>query len=96
MLGSLEPYTEVPYFWTDLADWVTLEYVGPAEAWDREVVRGSMEEGTFSVFYLDGGRVVAALTAGRPADLDVARRLIASGEDVADRLEALEAVGGDV
>jgi 3-phenylpropionate/trans-cinnamate dioxygenase ferredoxin reductase subunit len=96
MLGSLEPYTEVPYFWTDLADWVTLEYVGPAEAWDREVVRGSMEEGTFSVFYLDGGRVVAALTAGRPADLDLARRLIASGEDVADRLEVLEAVGGNV
>jgi 3-phenylpropionate/trans-cinnamate dioxygenase ferredoxin reductase subunit len=96
MLGSLEPYTEVPYFWTDLADWVTLEYVGPAEAWDREVVRGSMEEGTFSVFYLDGGRVVAALAAGRPADLDLARRLIASGEDVADRLEVLEAVGGNV
>jgi 3-phenylpropionate/trans-cinnamate dioxygenase ferredoxin reductase subunit len=96
MLGAQEPYREVPYFWTDLADWATLESVGPAERWDREVVRGSMDDGAFTVFYLDGGRVVAALTCGHAADLDVARRLIASGEDVTDRLEALEAVGGDV
>ena len=96
MLGADEPYTEVPYFWTDVADWVTLEYVGPAERWDREIIRGSLEDGAFSVFYLDGGRVVAGLTAGRSADLDLARQLIASGEDVADRLEALEAVDGAV
>ena len=96
MLGATEPYTEVPYFWTDLADWATLESVGPAERWDREVVRGSMEEGTFSVFYLDGGRVVAALASNRAADLDLARRLIASGEDVAGRLEVLETVDGSL
>ena len=28
MLGSDEPYREIPYFWSDLADWATLEYVG--------------------------------------------------------------------
>ncbi|HWI70968.1 MAG TPA: NAD(P)/FAD-dependent oxidoreductase, partial [Baekduia sp.] len=37
MLGAGALHTEVPYFWTDLADWATLEYVGPAPAWDDEV-----------------------------------------------------------
>ena len=35
------PYAEVPYFWTDLADWCTAEWVGLTEAPEREIVRGS-------------------------------------------------------
>jgi len=77
MLGSDAPFAEVPYFWADLADWCTLEYVGPAESWDHEEVRGSIEDGEFSIFYGSEGRVVAALSVGRPEDLDEARRLIA-------------------
>ena len=53
MLGETAPYDEIPYFWSDLADWCTLEYVGPAERWDREVVRGSLDDGEFTIFYLD-------------------------------------------
>ena len=82
IVGSQEPFTEIPYFWSDLADWCTLEYVGPASDWDREVVRGSPDDGEFTIFYLAGGRVVAALTVGRPDDLDRARALMASGETV--------------
>jgi 3-phenylpropionate/trans-cinnamate dioxygenase ferredoxin reductase component len=80
VLGSREPFAEVPYFWSDLADWCTLEYVGPAPSWDREVVRGSVEDGAFAIFYLSDGRVVAALTVGRSDDLDRARELMVSGE----------------
>jgi 3-phenylpropionate/trans-cinnamate dioxygenase ferredoxin reductase subunit len=76
MAGSPRPYDEVPYFWSDLADWCTLEYVGPAASWDEEEVRGSVEDGAFSVFYRSGGRVVAALSVGRSEDLDEARELI--------------------
>ena len=87
IMGSREPFAEIPYFWSDLADWCTLEYVGPAERWDDEVVRGSVEDGEFTIFYLDGGRVVAALTVGRSDDLDRARSLMTSGESVvADEL----------
>jgi 3-phenylpropionate/trans-cinnamate dioxygenase ferredoxin reductase subunit len=78
MLGR-EPveFDEVPYFWSDLADWASLEYVGiaPGEA----VVRGSLDSGDFTAFYLDGDRVVGAATAGRPDDLDHARRMIRHG-----------------
>jgi 3-phenylpropionate/trans-cinnamate dioxygenase ferredoxin reductase component len=88
IMGSSEPYTEIPYFWSDLADWASLEYVGPAAEWDREVVRGSFEEGAFSVFYLAGGKVEGALTVGRSGDLDLARELMRSGEDAGDRLQS--------
>ena len=95
MLGAPDPYTEVPYFWTDLSDWATAEYVGPAARWDQEVVRGSFDDGAFTVFYLDGGQVVAALTVGRSGDLDLARRLMTSGEDVSDRTDALADPDGE-
>lgn len=79
MLGIEAPYEVVPYFFSDLADWASLEYVGPAAAWDAEVVRGSLDDGEFSVFYGESGRVVATLSVGRPDDLDTGRELIARG-----------------
>ena len=55
MLGSEEPYREVPYFFSDLADWASLEYVGPANDWDEVVWRGGRDSGEFSVWYLEDG-----------------------------------------
>lgn len=79
MLGSDAPYAEIPYFWSDLADWATLEYVGAAASWDEEIVRGDPARGAFSVFYVQDARVVGALSVGRGDDLAVARELIAAG-----------------
>jgi 3-phenylpropionate/trans-cinnamate dioxygenase ferredoxin reductase subunit len=76
MLGRDVAHDVVPYFFSDLADWASLEYVGPAASWDREVVRGSLDQGAFSVWYLESGRVAAALSVGRSEDLQHARRLI--------------------
>ncbi|MFZ2113822.1 MAG: FAD-dependent oxidoreductase [Solirubrobacteraceae bacterium] len=77
MLGGDVPHEVVPYFYSVFADWGELEYVGPAYEWDEEIVRGSYEQANFTTWYLKDGRVVAALTFGRPDDLDAARRLIA-------------------
>jgi 3-phenylpropionate/trans-cinnamate dioxygenase ferredoxin reductase subunit len=96
MLGRDAPHDVVPYFFSDLADWASLEYVGPAASWDREVVRGSLEEGAFSVWYLDGGRLVAALSVGRSEDLEHARRLIAAGAALDGRVEALADLSTDL
>ena len=74
MLGREQDHTEVPYFWSDLGDWATLEYVGVGGG--HGVVRGSPEDGEFAVYYVDGDRVVGALSVGGGADLDEARRLI--------------------
>ena len=78
MLGRDQPHDVVPYFFSDLSDWASLEYVGPAAEWDQEVVRGSIDDGEFSIFYLDEGRVAAALSVGRSDDLEHARRLLTS------------------
>jgi 3-phenylpropionate/trans-cinnamate dioxygenase ferredoxin reductase component len=75
MLGRGLEHTVVPYFFSDLADWVSMEYVGPGSG--EPVIRGSLEEGEFAAFYVDDGEVKAAMSVGRSDDLDHARRFIA-------------------
>jgi 3-phenylpropionate/trans-cinnamate dioxygenase ferredoxin reductase subunit len=89
MLGADEPYAVVPYFFSDLADWTGLEYVGLGGAWDREVVRGSLDEGAFSIWYLSGGRLAGALAVGRSEDLQHARGWISDGTDLSAVAEGL-------
>jgi 3-phenylpropionate/trans-cinnamate dioxygenase ferredoxin reductase subunit len=84
MLGGDVPHEVVPYFYSVLADWGEMEYVGPAYEWDEEIVRGSYGDANFTTWYLKDGRVVAALTFNRPDDLDTARRLIV-GRGVLDK-----------
>jgi 3-phenylpropionate/trans-cinnamate dioxygenase ferredoxin reductase subunit len=92
MLGRGLEHNVVPYFFSDLADWVSMEYVGPGSG--DPVVRGSMEDHEFTVFYVDEGRVKAALTVGRSDDLDHARRFIS--EKTAVDAAALADAGSDL
>jgi 3-phenylpropionate/trans-cinnamate dioxygenase ferredoxin reductase component len=96
MLGRDQPHDVVPYFFSDLSDWASLEYIGPAQEWDQEVIRGSLDDGEFAIFYLEDGRVKAALSVGRSDDLDHARRLLVSGTDVRDRVAELADVSSDL
>src|SRR4029453_13440671 len=75
MLGRGLEHTVVPYFFSNPADRVPMEYGGPGSG--DLVVRGSMDEGEFAAFWLDDGRVTAALAVGRPDDLYCGRRCIA-------------------
>ncbi len=100
MLGDDADYDVVPYFFSDLADWASLEYVGPALDWDREVWRGDRDGDEFSLWYLKGGRVAGALSVGRPEDLAEARRMLAdavdvseAGDQIADPESDLSAIG---
>jgi 3-phenylpropionate/trans-cinnamate dioxygenase ferredoxin reductase subunit len=86
MLGDERPYDVVPYFFSDLADWSSMKYVGPAlDGWDEEVVRGSLADGEFTIWYLRDGRLAAGLTVGRPDDLEAARELIVARSDLSGR-----------
>jgi 3-phenylpropionate/trans-cinnamate dioxygenase ferredoxin reductase subunit len=75
MLGRDVPHDTVPYFFSDMADWVSMEYVGPGSG--DPVIRGSLDDGDFTAFYVDGGKVTAALTVGRSDDLEPVREWIA-------------------
>jgi 3-phenylpropionate/trans-cinnamate dioxygenase ferredoxin reductase subunit len=96
MLGQDAVHDVVPYFFSDLADWAAIEYVGPAEEWDREIVRGSLEEGAFTTFYLLDNVVQGALTVGRSDDLQSAARLIAASTDLGDRVRELGDLSSDL
>ncbi|HEY1854096.1 MAG TPA: FAD-dependent oxidoreductase [Solirubrobacterales bacterium] len=96
MLGADADYDVVPYFFSDLADWASLEYVGPAQEWDEEVWRGDRDGGEFSVWYLKDGKVAGALSVERSEDLAEARRLLADGVDVSGAREQIADAGSDL
>jgi hypothetical protein len=59
-----------------MADWASMEYVGPGKG--DPVIRGSLDDGDFTAFYVDErGVVTAALTVGRSDDLEHAKHFIA-------------------
>jgi 3-phenylpropionate/trans-cinnamate dioxygenase ferredoxin reductase component len=84
MLGADADYDVVPYFFSDLADWASLEYVGPAQDWDKEVWRGDRESGEFSVWYLKDGKVAGCLSVERSEELAKAREMIAEGTEFSE------------
>jgi 3-phenylpropionate/trans-cinnamate dioxygenase ferredoxin reductase component len=96
MLDRDQPHDAVPYFFSDLSDWASLEYIGPAYEWEQEAVRGSIDDGEFTIFYLHDGRVAGALSVGRSDDLEHARRLLIAGTDVSGRLNDLQDVSADL
>ncbi|TAM75437.1 reductase [bacterium] len=75
MLGATEPYAPVPFFWSDQYD-RSIQYVGHAPRWSDLVLRASPESGSFSAFYLMGGRLQACLAVNRFKDLSAAKRLL--------------------
>jgi 3-phenylpropionate/trans-cinnamate dioxygenase ferredoxin reductase subunit len=88
MRGAPLPPEEIPYFFSDLHDWLSYEYIGPARSWDRVVIRGAMEDDAFSAWYLDEGRVAAVLSVGRPHDLERGRELfgkVVDPDELADQ-----------
>jgi 3-phenylpropionate/trans-cinnamate dioxygenase ferredoxin reductase subunit len=93
MMGEGKPYEVVPYFFSDLADWAGLEYVGPATEWDEVVWRGDRDAGEFAVLYLKDDKVAGALTVEKSEELAHARTLLAEGVDVGD--EKAKALLGD-
>ena len=64
MLGRREPFTAVPFFWSQHYD-VTIRYVGHAERWDRVQVDGSLEAHDATVRFLQGEAPLAVATVGR-------------------------------
>lgn len=93
MLGGDFAHSEIPYFWSDLAD-VEIESVGPAYGWDRLVMRGSIDDAGFSVWYVQDGRLMQVAAVERGDDLDVARKLIGEriplSDEQVDRLADLD------
>ena len=73
--GDPQPYDDAPYFWSDQLG-LRLQHVGHAEDWHDVAVAG--DESGFTARYVDReGRLLAALSANRPAEVAGFRRELA-------------------
>jgi 3-phenylpropionate/trans-cinnamate dioxygenase ferredoxin reductase subunit len=78
LLGANEVFDDPHWFWSDQYD-VNLQMAGMAASADEVVFRGSMEDRSFSAFFLAGGVLVAALSVNRPRDVRRVMPLIRIG-----------------
>jgi 3-phenylpropionate/trans-cinnamate dioxygenase ferredoxin reductase subunit len=76
--GVDRPHDAVPWFWSDQYD-IKLQMAGLREDGDREVVRGEVESGKFSLFHFRGPVLRAVDSVNKPADYTIARKLLAEG-----------------
>ncbi|TCK22026.1 NAD(P)/FAD-dependent oxidoreductase [Pseudonocardia endophytica] len=86
LLGEAEPFTDRHFFWSHQYDH-NLQSLGRFTAEGTRVVRGSLEERSFTVFSLVDGRIGAMVALNRPRDLLQARKVMAVPHEVtADQL----------
>lgn len=81
LLGELQPYHAVPWFWSTQYD-LKLQTVGLSGGHDQVVVRGDAATRSFSAVYLRAGRVIALDCVNSPKDFAQGRVLVASGARV--------------
>jgi 3-phenylpropionate/trans-cinnamate dioxygenase ferredoxin reductase subunit len=101
IVGRPEPYSALPWFWSNQYD-LRLQTVGLSHGHDDLVVRGDPEARGFSVIYLRDGRVVALDCVNAVRDYAQGRKLILAGAspdrrrlaDPAVPLKELAPVGG--
>jgi NADPH-dependent 2,4-dienoyl-CoA reductase/sulfur reductase-like enzyme/nitrite reductase/ring-hydroxylating ferredoxin subunit len=73
MLGSRDPYEEIPFFWTRQYG-KSIKYIGYGSSFDRIAFRGDVEEDSFFAGYYRDGRLQAA------SSLNGGNEFIALGE----------------
>jgi 3-phenylpropionate/trans-cinnamate dioxygenase ferredoxin reductase subunit len=71
--GLAHTFTAVPWFWSDQYD-LKLQIAGLAAGYDETVTRGDRDGTSFSVFYLQSGRVIAVDCINDPRVFMTARK----------------------
>ena len=80
--GKPANYAPVPWFWSEQYD-LRLQIAGLSQDYDDSVLRGNATQGRdFTLFYLRGGKVIAADAVNRPQDFMASKKLIAGGQQV--------------
>lgn len=82
MLGGDKVYAAIPWFWSDQYE-LKLQMVGFSGDGEEEVVRGIKDANQFTVFYLNGGKVVAADAINNPKEFMLCKQLVGKSVDAA-------------
>lgn len=80
-LGQDVRYDELPWFWSDQHD-ANVQLLGLPERWPEPVARGDPGGASFSLFYVEGERLVAVVSVNAPRDLRAAKRLMQARKPV--------------
>ncbi len=67
MMGNLQPFIHVPYFFSDVFD-LSYEFWGDTKGHDEVVYRGTINRKQLSVWWLRKGILRAALLMDRPEE----------------------------
>lgn len=82
LMGKRAPFRHVPYFFSDVFD-LSYEYWGDSSEANRVIHRGDLASKSFSTWWLQGDRLVAAFVMSRPhEERDSARKWIEAGQAV--------------
>lgn len=79
MMGSTEPYTPAPWFWSDQYD-CKLQIAGLNTGYDRTVTRPGSRPGGLSVWYYAGAELRAVDAMSDPKAYMTAKRWIEAGQ----------------
>ncbi|WP_070156960.1 NAD(P)/FAD-dependent oxidoreductase [Sphingobium phenoxybenzoativorans] len=96
LCGDPQPYRSTPWFWSNQYD-LRLQTVGLNTGFDTTILRGSIEDRSFSIMYLRDGIVIAMDCVNAVKDYVQGRKLVESGArpdllKLADRATPLSAV----
>ncbi|GAA4473212.1 FAD-dependent oxidoreductase [Rhodococcus olei] len=89
--AEVDPWRDVPWCWSSQYG-VNLQVAGWPRADDELIVRGDVDGRDFTVLTRRSGRLVGAVTIGRPKDVRAARNLIADHPTIAPAVLADEDV----
>jgi NADPH-dependent 2,4-dienoyl-CoA reductase/sulfur reductase-like enzyme len=96
MLGKLQPYGNIPFFWTRHYD-KSLQVVGHAHKFDEVHVEGDVFGQNFIAYYMNQGRILQVSGMGRSSDVltmqeAMHQNVMPSGQDVKSGKETPKSV----
>jgi NADPH-dependent 2,4-dienoyl-CoA reductase/sulfur reductase-like enzyme len=88
--ADAEPYTPVPFFWSDQYD-ARIQFLGHPGADDEvQLVAGDVQEGKFVALYHAGDRLTGALGVTMPKGVMPVRKLLAAGATYREALATFQ------
>ena len=77
LIGKPEKYDQIPWFWSDQYE-EKLQIVGLSGDHDEIVIRGSMAERNFMLFFLKKGELIAINSVNNPKEFLISKKLVAN------------------